>query len=129
MIDYSLTGYQTYTPFDTPLLDSAGIFEMDITLAQGIALHTGTYSESDPSDGVFGYYKKLDYQASWFGGTTAYDSSLDEHITIPNPFTITISTLNDSMLLGSFSGDMYPGNDPQYAAVNITNGKFFIKIY
>lgn len=126
---YILQGFQTYTPYDTPLLDSAGILEMAIVVNAGTQAQTGTYSESDTSYFVDCYYKKFDYQATYEGGTAAYDSGLVYHTSIVNPFSITVSSITDTTISGSFSGDVFMGLNPIYPKVTITGGKFYLKIY
>lgn len=60
-------------------------------------------------------------------GTSAEENAVNYSTPIANHFTVTIQSIDDKTIKGTFSGDFYRDADPREAKKSVTNGEFYLK--
>jgi hypothetical protein len=91
------------------------------------AIDAGTYTDASKEyELLFTYslgFSGPDYEA----GRTLYEEAQYRGVTISNPLKVTITSLTNEVVKGTFSGDFYFEADPGAEKKSITNGEFALK--
>jgi len=76
-----------------------------------------TYSSTMDSTGQYGF----------FSLNTPVDSiTYEPAVTIPNPVTVTVTSITSAAIQGTFQGTIFPSGDVHGVSKIITNGKFSV---
>jgi hypothetical protein len=91
------------------------------------AIEAGSYLDaSHDFELLFTYalsYSGPEYEA----GRTLYDEAQYRGVPISNPLKVTITSITNEVVKGTFSGDFYFEADPNAEKKTITNGEFALK--
>jgi hypothetical protein len=87
----------------------------------------GTYTDaSSEFEVLFTYslsYSGPDYEA----GSSLYEYAQYRGVTVSNPLKLTITSISNDVIKGTFSGDFYIDANPDNEKKSITNGEFAVK--
>ncbi len=129
MNDLSIRGHNSL--FD---IVHGAVIELYISSSDSIS--TGTYTDSS-SNGTYGLYADyIPYPTIaspaniYMAGHGVYIDGVQKGIQLSHHFTVTITSISDGTIKGTFSGDFYQYDTDitQAKIMNITDGDFYLKI-
>jgi hypothetical protein len=87
----------------------------------------GTYTDASTDyELLFTYalgFSGPEYEA----GRTLYEEAQYRGVSISNPLKVTITSISNDVIKGTFNGDFYFEADPNAEKKSITNGEFALK--
>ena len=125
----ALTGYITLTVLGADSSTSANNnfgFYLD-NYTGGSPIVTGQYQDTATAFTLLTNYtvNGVSYEA----GQTVAASAATNNVPITNHFKLNITSMSNTAIGGTFSGDFYQGGDVQAGAkVTITNGSFYVLV-
>jgi hypothetical protein len=85
------------------------------------------YTDTSTDFEILTAYKPDQASLGFDAGTTMLDEANMAGVTISNHFKVTITSINNETIKGTFSGDFYEDGDPHAAKKTISNGSFYLK--
>jgi hypothetical protein len=93
----------------------------------GDDITTGIYEDSSPDFTLLGTFTDGAAGIDYDSGTSMYEDAITYGHTITNHFKVTIQSIDDKAMKGTFSGDFFPEGDLEGVKKSITNGEFYLK--
>ena len=88
----------------------------------------GAYADNSDRFTVDGIYGKMDGSMSYMAGTSIYEDQVSNNITPGQHFVVTITSITNEGIRGTFSGDFYANGDVvQGALIHVTEGEFYVR--
>lgn len=120
------------------LFDMAHGAVIELSIVSSDSISTGTYTDSS-STGVYGLYADYipePFQRSTPGtnlytaGHGVYIDGVQKGVQLSHHFTVTITSISNGTIKGTFSGDFYEYDTDisQAKIMRFTNGDFYLKI-
>ncbi len=93
------------------------------------AIVAGTYVDNSTDFEILSTYSLGASGPDYEAGSTVRDEFVSAGATLQSPFKVTITSITNETMTGTFSGDFYLNGSPGQPKRSITNGSFNLKFF
>ena len=87
----------------------------------------GAYDHTSADFDLLATYSNESAAFDYASGSSVDEDAVTYAVTITNHFKLTILSIDNNTIKGTFSGDFYDEGDPRNSKKSVTNGEFYLK--
>ena len=120
--------YITISGFSAATTSAASMNLAIVTNNSGDTIIAGTYSDTSTRFSNQSLYTpNASGSVNYGAGSSVAESASFDAVTIANHLKIVVTSITNTEIIGTFSGDQFPSSDDQQTPITLTNGKFDVK--
>jgi hypothetical protein len=96
-------------------------------IPSGDEIVAGAYDHTSADFDLLATYSNESAAFDYASGSSVDEDAVTYAVTITNHFKLTILSIDNNTIKGTFSGDFYDDGDPRNSKKSVTNGEFYLK--